>query len=276
MTKKLYVGVNSVARKVKKYYVGVSGVARKVKKAYIGVNGVARQYYSSDWWTPSGVSLTNVIAAYQFKGASSETVSRNDLSGHGKTLTLSGTGSWSSSGYYLNGGYLYNTSMYNLSDVKSIVIRYSGLNTTTTFIPLSEMYMPANTSGTKPNLYAHASWSRFYNGAWLSTSYNAPAAIVGWSNDMLYYYLANSSLPATGTVGYSGGTFYSNGSSIGGTYKSENAENLSTIEIGNTNQNGLVLSSRNGYGYTVIAAAYFSVALTPAQQSEIYNLMAQI
>lgn len=40
-----YVGIDSVARKMKAAYVGVDGVARKVKKAYVGVDGVARL-----WW----------------------------------------------------------------------------------------------------------------------------------------------------------------------------------------------------------------------------------
>lgn len=46
MAKGMYVGVDSVARKVKSCYIGVDGVARKVKKAYIGVNGVARLFYN--------------------------------------------------------------------------------------------------------------------------------------------------------------------------------------------------------------------------------------
>lgn len=47
MAKAAYIGIDSVARKVKKIYVGIDGVARKVKKAYIGVAGVARLFYSS-------------------------------------------------------------------------------------------------------------------------------------------------------------------------------------------------------------------------------------
>ena len=48
MAKKLYTGINNVAKQVKKMYVGVNGVAKKVKKAYIGVNGVAQQFYSAE------------------------------------------------------------------------------------------------------------------------------------------------------------------------------------------------------------------------------------
>ena len=46
MAKKLYIGVDGVARKVKKAYIGVDNVARKVKKMYLGVNGVARCIFS--------------------------------------------------------------------------------------------------------------------------------------------------------------------------------------------------------------------------------------
>lgn len=45
-TKKLCIGVNGVARKVKKGYVGVSGAARRIKKGYVGVGGVARCCFS--------------------------------------------------------------------------------------------------------------------------------------------------------------------------------------------------------------------------------------
>ena len=47
MAKKIYVGVNGKARKVRKMYVGVGGSAHKVKKGYIGVNGVARLFFTS-------------------------------------------------------------------------------------------------------------------------------------------------------------------------------------------------------------------------------------
>ena len=48
MAKGMYIGVDSVARKVKNCYIGVDGVARKVKKAYIGVDGIARLFWQSN------------------------------------------------------------------------------------------------------------------------------------------------------------------------------------------------------------------------------------
>lgn len=49
MSKKWYVGVNSVAREVKHPYIGVNNVARKVKNGYVGVSGVARQFFFSGY-----------------------------------------------------------------------------------------------------------------------------------------------------------------------------------------------------------------------------------
>lgn len=45
MAKKVYVGVNNIAKNVSKMYVGVNNVAKKVTKGYVGVNGVAKQFY---------------------------------------------------------------------------------------------------------------------------------------------------------------------------------------------------------------------------------------
>lgn len=48
MAKGLYIGVNSVARKVNKIYIGVDGVARRIKKGYIGVGGAARLFFTAE------------------------------------------------------------------------------------------------------------------------------------------------------------------------------------------------------------------------------------
>lgn len=48
MSKAVYVGVGSKARKMKKAFIGIGGKARKVKKMYIGVGGKARLCYSAE------------------------------------------------------------------------------------------------------------------------------------------------------------------------------------------------------------------------------------
>lgn len=46
MAKRMYVGVNNIARDVNTAYIGVNNIAKKVKKAYVGVGGKARLFYS--------------------------------------------------------------------------------------------------------------------------------------------------------------------------------------------------------------------------------------
>lgn len=60
MAKKIYVGVNSAARRVKKAYIGVNGLARRIKKAYIGIGGVARPCFSTEpeYWGETSQPLS--------------------------------------------------------------------------------------------------------------------------------------------------------------------------------------------------------------------------
>lgn len=65
MAKKLYVGVNGIARQVNNIYVGVNGVARKVIKGYVGVGGVARPF-----WTQEKISYYGTIDSLSRPGES--------------------------------------------------------------------------------------------------------------------------------------------------------------------------------------------------------------
>lgn len=86
MTKKLYVGVNEKARKVKNIYIGVNNKARSVSHAYVGINGIARLFYLKEFFLVKDIVSANVIAAYQFRHAKSKEDSRTDLTGNGYTL----------------------------------------------------------------------------------------------------------------------------------------------------------------------------------------------
>lgn len=101
MAKQANIGVNGIAQKIKSISIGVNGVARKVKKAYIGVNGVARLFFSAEWFIPTGLNISNVICAYQFKGVQSEAESLTDLTGHGHNLYKVNNPQWDANrGFY--------------------------------------------------------------------------------------------------------------------------------------------------------------------------------
>lgn len=77
MAKKMYLGVDGIARKVKKGYLGVDGVARKIKKAYIGIEGIARLAWSGGGFSyfgeTTGILYTDSKGApYDMTAASNE------------------------------------------------------------------------------------------------------------------------------------------------------------------------------------------------------------
>ena len=102
MAKAAYIGVDSVAQKVKKIYIGVDGVARKVKKAYIGVDCVARLFYQSKLNLKRYGTATGLSAACYSPGAA--TIGNYALIAGGQT----GTSTFSS-----------NVNAYNKSLTKS-------------------------------------------------------------------------------------------------------------------------------------------------------------
>lgn len=60
-----FMGINSVARKLKNPFIGVAGVARKITSGFIGVNGVARKCYTgSTTIIKSGTQFVNGVATF--------------------------------------------------------------------------------------------------------------------------------------------------------------------------------------------------------------------
>ena len=91
MSKKAYIGIDGIARKINKMYIGVDGVARRIKKAYIGIGGVARPYWSLEpieyWGTAELSTARSCLAATSignlalFGGGWDETLDIFDING---------------------------------------------------------------------------------------------------------------------------------------------------------------------------------------------------
>ncbi len=96
--KKIYLGVNGVAKKVKKAYIGVkeegTSYARKIKKAYLGVDNIARPVMTSEvtywgettplsWGRPGHMSASTEDYAF-FAGGE---YAGNDCETYNKSLT---------------------------------------------------------------------------------------------------------------------------------------------------------------------------------------------
>ncbi|MBQ6503092.1 MAG: hypothetical protein IJI57_04165 [Flexilinea sp.] len=274
---KTYVGVSGVARQVKNIYVGVSGVARKVKKAYVGVNGVARLVYSSDFWLPTGVASSNCLAAYQFKGAASETEALSDRSGHGYTLTKNNVASgWSAASGYavkysnVNLGWSLNNDTLNAQSINTIIVRFSGG-------PTSGTCNLAWPGGSSYNRYLSSvlDLDGFASGEGrdIITS-NNPVLIYSWDGNWAdggyrFYYRSGTAVGASGVVGFSDSTFYINGNAATTTSARSNWDEWATGQLDRKTL------AKDSY-VTLIAAAFYSVSLTAAQHKEVCTAMNQL
>lgn len=279
---KTYIGVSGKAREVSGFWVGVSGVARKVVRGWVGVGGKARLFYESDFWTAGGISTANCLAAYQFKGASSETVARTDLTGHGHTLTKwsSTSGklapSWSkANGFYIGAtasDYGINPTLYNTTlngkAIKSIVIRYDGFSA----------------SSLDGHSIVLAPGSDGYAGLWIDggpRSSNWPGTSSGRTNNPVIRKNTSTILWASTTAAASG--------TIGMTAKSaiyKNGTAMTLTEVTENTSTGYFPITAPGDRYTiwlprlanfkVYAAAFYSVNLTAAQHKAVSNAMLKL
>ena len=82
MAKRMYLGVDGIARRVKKMYVGVEGIARKVKKGYIGVGGLARPFWSGGELAYYG-TITPISESYECEGHAAASVGNYAIFGGG-------------------------------------------------------------------------------------------------------------------------------------------------------------------------------------------------
>lgn len=153
MAKGLYIGISSLARKIKKWYIGVNGVARKVKKAYIGVNGVARLFWSSgyssltyDGQATNLISKRSGIKAFGnseyciFSGGSSsnspyttgDTFTKNLVKGTIETLgNVEMRGAFTDKYGFIGGGYPNDPEGYIKSPVSTLLAFSTNLTKTT-------------------------------------------------------------------------------------------------------------------------------------------------
>lgn len=259
MAKKTSIGVNGVARSIKNIYVGVNGVARKVKAGYIGVNGIARQFFADGWWSLSGLSSSNVIAAYQFKGAASQAESYINLANPGMhTLTAVGTPGWNATeGLVLN----WNTGQEG---------NKSGLNSSSAIsVGIASACIRITKSGTgvRPLISKNSSESFGFGLYDANGNTNSQLGIINSSGKINY-----------GNSGISSGCIYGN---FGNRTMSLNGTNLG--QTGSSAQLGIaewtLIAGRYSQYYPsninmrIQAVVLFKVALTQSQILELAQKM---
>lgn len=262
---------------------------------------------SGAWFLPSGLSSENCLAAYQFKGASSEANALMDLSEYGHNLTKGSqttsigssysvpgtfTPTWSaSSGFVFASAYggmqgYLNNSTLNQQNIRAIVVRYSGkafgsdcylvtaggADGTAQLSATSTMYRYTQTVE-----YTEYGERANYGGPGYVSAYNMTPSWGSWDTSSTAY----SAAVVGCNNGYHGqlfinGTNVSSTMVLGWTYMDDHKV-PSTVGVTFGNKVAAISALQNTpfAGKTIIAAAFFNVTLSADQHAEIAANMAQ-
>ena len=238
---------------------------------------------SGIWYLPPGVSESDVIAAFQFKGAASASAARQNLAETGSVydLTPSNSPTWdASTGYYLGEGnsYLGDADLNALTTIKTIVIRYSGLSTGhSERLPLS-LIKGRTTAGTdNPLFWARPNFRYTYNGNEISLSSSYPCIVTSldMSTSKLKYKLGDVKAAAAGVLACDASHIYKDGSAITLTSHTVDCDGSITTESNLNTQYSYSLASGTD-PYYVIAAAFFSKVLSADDHEWIAEKMMDI
>lgn len=292
MTKCPYVGVNETARRVRKLYIGVGGIARKVKRAYVGINNVARLFYTSEFFLPKGVNLSNVVAAYQFKAAKSQAEAMIDITGHGYNLsTPQNDVVWDQTNG-IRAGTFVNNNLANLNKIGGVITHVIFYGNYRTYeeamyvrnVPLSAMGMPALSLLNKNDYSAHGGGSE---GWWdgdgqigMMTYYDRGDETAGHWEGYGGLLATNTWAPASGVIGGTRTELWLNGNQVstrnwGGNSWTSSKNPFEDINNGNR----VVRPSNNPINKATVdiyAAVFFNIRLSAEQHSELSRSMMEI
>ena len=252
------------------------------------------------FWLPTGVGRDHVLAAYQFKGVSSEAFALQDISGNAKPLVkysqvyngITHTPAWNSeSGFSFDAviggfsGYLDNNALDNL-DIKSAVVCYTGLTGTK-----SGYLMTAGGSGGTAFLYAATTVLTYdtvdeegYHGGGVMDLTGPGYALspwlnYGWVGTVVYDSTAKTSGVIGANFGTVGGLYLDGTSAVtsstpaGHTFTDVGLGGNQGHTFGNSHRANNTLNGAVHAGKTIVAAAFFDVELTADQHLEVATAM---
>lgn len=212
------------------------------------------------WWLPTGIVSSNVIAAYQFKGAVDEANALlNVNNANVYPLSKVGTSTWNKNNGFTFAGGINGLTNSSLTTFNTVIVSYSNVETSesnaVTLISPKKLY----------TLYAKAGYdtgTKYYPKT-IGASYG--------SNELKYSNItaSNGIIAWTKSSDSDVGTLYYNGATIGsltgppapgGAYN-----NSSYATIGSSITNSSLAYS----GSTIQAVAFYNTLLTAAQIVEL-------
>ena len=243
---------------------------------------------ATPWFLPQGISYDDCIAAYQFKGASSQNASYTDLTGHGHTLSAPNGVEWDKNTgvKFGNNQFLTNSvpdgaSLRVLTNIKSIVVYYYGhaeLDPDLDGNPICFTQLKFSRTSTEGNplLFGKLSFQRYFNGEWIYDTSKFPGIVTKWntSNNSITYCRATTKLPKYGILACDNSQLYFDGEMMTTSAKKNyGCESLLTTQFRLNDDGYEILRNRGNYIY---AAAFYSKKLTATQHKKISDELKKI
>lgn len=272
-----YIGVSDARKDVKDIYIGVNNVPKEVVRAYIGVNNVPKIVFEKDWWTIGGaVSYNNILAAYQFKNASSKSTAMTDLTGHGYNLSGSNV-SWDANGIY--SGYVTQGSLPSAGISTQVLYigsySMSSNDTVQSNDLLTWMKFPYLTTNCRFGYTSHGSQSGTVHHNGNKSRFGAITSWYGQDSSSGYYNRSICSQSGAGAQNgvvacSSGGAIWVNGSAQSTSTLTTTGWDGSNPPI---NNNTIVCNARV---CRVYAAVFYNIGLSNDLHSSLYSKMVSI
>ena len=244
----------------------------------IETNGRRR---SQTWFLPSGITFSDVIAAYKPLGASSEAASLINLASPGtNNLTKTGSPSWAAAtGWAIPGSINNGYYASGITTFTSVFVRYSNVITgQDVYKDACGCVVSTNSNFSIRNVYPQSSSVNFYQstpGFLTSDKSYTPIQKLHYDGGYAYFYPA-------GVSGVSNNIVYFNGAEAGadpgygmGTVNNGYSVNLnhSYLKIGNF----FVLNTPISYAsYKIQAICFYNKILSSSQISELSSSMANL
>ena len=222
------------------------------------------------WWGDG------CIAAYQFKGATSEADSLIDLTGHGYNLSEVNNPVWDTSkGFFLvSNKYLNCTTLNALDTINTIIIRYSALPSTDGFIGFSQIkgssggYEQIKNMGLMARVkfyYQQNGTDKYLNkpGPGILCSYIPDSYSSAEGHGNLIYRYASRKLNSSGVLASTRTKLYADGEPMVTSIQQviTGVTQLYSSDSPNT-ANSYTLSGDTHGGHYVLAAAFYTDALS--------------
>jgi len=226
------------------------------------------------FFLPSGVSIDDCLAAYQFKGVASKTFALYDWTGHGYNLTGNSFG-WSASEGFKSGSVTQNALTAKMSQIVTQIVYYDGFERSSgSYARITYMGYPQVMLYQDYGFQVHdssevKSYGKGHVGALRGAS-SGDSSSGHWNSRS--FTVGGVSAGTSGVIGYGSNGMWKNGTAITASAISATGWPNVAAPSGTSNQ-PVAARSSGAWKVRILAAAFYKCTLTTAQHKEVADAM---